>query len=49
MSILLVLVPVAVALGLVGLAGFIWALKNRQYEDPDGAALRILSDDDLDH
>ncbi|MBV1701012.1 MAG: cbb3-type cytochrome oxidase assembly protein CcoS [Hyphomicrobiales bacterium] len=47
MSILLVLVPAAVALGLVGLAGFIWALKNRQYEDPDGSALRILSDDDI--
>jgi cbb3-type cytochrome oxidase maturation protein len=47
MTILLVLVPLALMLGLLGLAAFLWALRNGQYEDLDGAAMRILSDDDL--
>ena len=47
MTILLVLVPLALLLGLLGLAAFLWALRNGQYEDLDGAALRVLSDDDL--
>jgi cbb3-type cytochrome oxidase maturation protein len=40
------LVPIALALGLVGLGAFMWALKSGQYEDLDGAAERILFDDD---
>jgi cbb3-type cytochrome oxidase maturation protein len=48
MTILLVLVPLALMLGLLGLAAFLWALRNGQYEDLDGAAMRILSDDDLE-
>jgi cbb3-type cytochrome oxidase maturation protein len=47
MTILLVLVPIALTLGGLGLAAFLWALRNGQYEDLEGAALRILSDDDL--
>jgi cbb3-type cytochrome oxidase maturation protein len=47
MTILLVLVPIALALGGLGLAAFLWALRNGQYEDLEGAAMRILSDDDL--
>ena len=46
MDSLLVLVPAALVLGLVGLAAFLWALRNGQYDDPDGAAGRILFDDD---
>ncbi len=46
MSVLLYLIPIALFLGLVGLGGFIWALKSGQYEDLDGEALRILDDDD---
>ena len=46
MSILLYLIPVALALGLVGLAAFLWSLKSDQYDDLDGAAQRILMDDD---
>ena len=46
MSILLYLIPIALILGLIGLAAFIWALKSGQYEDLDGAARRILIDDD---
>ena len=47
MNVLIYLVPLALLLGLTGLAGFLWALKSGQYEDLDGAALRILPDDDV--
>lgn len=47
MNVLVYLVPMALGLGLLGLAAFFWSLKNRQYEDLEGAALRMLSDDDL--
>lgn len=40
------LIPLAIGAGLVGLAAFLWALHNGQYDDLDGAALRILIDDD---
>jgi cbb3-type cytochrome oxidase maturation protein len=43
---LLMLIPVALLLGLLGLGGFLWALKSGQFEDLDGAANRILFDDD---
>jgi cbb3-type cytochrome oxidase maturation protein len=43
---LLYLIPTALFLGLLGLAAFLWALKNGQFDDPDGAAERILFDDD---
>lgn len=46
MDSLLVLVPVALLLGLIALAAFLWALRTGQYDDPDGAAGRILFDDD---
>jgi cbb3-type cytochrome oxidase maturation protein len=45
MSILLYLMPVALLLGLVGLGAFIWSIKSGQYDDLDGAAQRILIDD----
>lgn len=45
MNVLVFLVPAALFLGLLGLAGFLWTLRNRQYEDLDGAASRILFDD----
>ena len=46
MSGLLYLIPIALFLGLVGLGAFIWTLKSGQYDDLDGAAERILYDDD---
>ena len=46
MNILLWLIPAALLLGLLGLLGFLWALKSGQFEDLDGAAHRILFDDD---
>lgn len=48
MTILIYLIPVALLLGGLGLAGFLWALRSGQYEDLDGAASRILFDDDDD-
>ncbi len=48
MSGLLYLIPIALILGGVGLAAFLWALKSGQFEDPEGAAARILLDDDLE-
>ncbi|MGX9963889.1 cbb3-type cytochrome oxidase assembly protein CcoS [Roseomonas sp. F4] len=45
MNALVLLVPIALLLGLLGLALFLWTLRNRQYEDLDGAAARILFDD----
>ena len=46
MNALLYLIPIALFLGLLGLAGFLWSLKSGQYDDLDGAAQRILFDDD---
>lgn len=46
MEVLIFLVPMALALGLIGLAGFVWSLKSGQYEDLDGAAWRAIADED---
>jgi cbb3-type cytochrome oxidase maturation protein len=40
------LLPVALLLGLLGLVGFLWCLKARQYDDLEGAAVRSLLDTD---
>ena len=48
MTALVFLVTIALFLGLLGLVAFFWALKNGQYEDIDGAAWRVLQDDDPD-
>lgn len=42
---LLLLIPVALGLGLLGLLAFIWCLRNAQYDDLEGAANRILLDE----
>ena len=46
MSVLVYLIPIALALGALGLVAFLWALRSGQFEDLDGAAERILFDDD---
>lgn len=48
MSILLYLIPIALTLGFAGLAAFLWAMKNGQFEDLDGAPHRMLRDDEDD-
>jgi cbb3-type cytochrome oxidase maturation protein len=47
MNVLIYLVPLALTLGLTGLVAFLWSLKSGQYDDLDGAAVRILPDDDM--
>lgn len=46
MNTLVYLIPVALLLGGLGLAGFLWALRSGQYDDLEGAAQRILLDPD---
>ncbi|MCX7631049.1 MAG: cbb3-type cytochrome oxidase assembly protein CcoS [Geminicoccaceae bacterium] len=48
MSGLLYLIPIALFMGLLGLLAFVWALKSGQFEDLDGAAQRILLDEEED-
>lgn len=45
MSVIAFLIPIAIGLGLLGLLGFFWAVRSGQYDDPQGAAARILMDD----
>ena len=40
------LIPIALVLGVAGLGAFLWSLRNGQYDDLEGAAERILFDDD---
>ena len=46
MDVIVYLIPIAIFLGAIGLAAFFWSLRNGQYDDLDGAAERILFDDD---
>lgn len=46
MKVLIYLIPIALLLGVGGLAAFLWALRSGQFDDLDGAAHRILFDDD---
>ncbi len=48
MTELLWLIPAALFLSLIGLVGFLWSLKSGQFDDLDGAAERILFDDEFD-
>jgi cbb3-type cytochrome oxidase maturation protein len=46
MSALLYLIPISILLGVVALFTFLWTVKNGQYEDLEGAANRVLTDED---
>lgn len=46
MDALIFLIPIALGLGLLGLGAFLWSLKSGQYDDMEGAAERILFDDE---
>ena len=46
MDVIAYLLPIALFLGLLGLVAFIWALRSGQFDDLDGAAHRILIDED---
>jgi cbb3-type cytochrome oxidase maturation protein len=45
MTSLLFLIPVALGLGFAGLVAFLWSVRSGQYDDLDGAAVRMLEDD----
>jgi len=45
-NVVLILIPIALLLGLSGLAAFMRALRTGQFDDLDGAALRILDKDE---
>jgi cbb3-type cytochrome oxidase maturation protein len=46
MTSLAVLIPVALGLGLLGLGAFFWSLTSDQFDDLDGAAVRVLEEDE---
>jgi cbb3-type cytochrome oxidase maturation protein len=46
MEVMVILVPLALGLGLVGLLAFLWSLKSGQYDDLEGAAWRAIADDE---
>lgn len=45
MDILGILIPVSLFLGFLGLAFFVWAMRNHQFDDPQGDAFRIITKD----
>ena len=49
MEVLVILVPLALGLGFVGLLGFLWSLKSGQYDDLEGAAWRAIAEDEPAH
>ncbi|AAM54767.1 cbb3-type cytochrome oxidase assembly protein CcoS [Rhizobium sp. MC63] len=48
MNMLIYLMPIALLMGGMGLLAFLWSLTSRQYEDLEGAAWRILVEDETD-
>ncbi|MEM8789314.1 MAG: cbb3-type cytochrome oxidase assembly protein CcoS [Pseudomonadota bacterium] len=46
MNVLVVLIPCSLFLGLCALAAFVWTLRSKQYDDPEGDAARVLLDED---
>ncbi|MCI5076368.1 cbb3-type cytochrome oxidase assembly protein CcoS [Oricola sp.] len=45
MNVLIYLIPIALALGALGLGAFLWSMRSGQYQDLDGAAERILDEE----
>ncbi len=43
MNVLTYLIPISLILGGLGLLGFVYTLRSRQYDDPEGDSRRILS------
>ncbi len=48
MEVIYGLIPGMLLLGVVGVVVFFWAVKSGQYDDMDGAANRVLMDDDFE-
>ena len=47
MTALLYLIPISILLGGIALVVFLWTVRNGQYDDLEGAAVRILTDEDV--
>jgi cbb3-type cytochrome oxidase maturation protein len=45
MNVLVILIPVSLILGAIGLVAFLWTVRSDQYDDDKGNAARILLDD----
>lgn len=48
MTVIGYLLPIALLCGLIALGAFFWSLKSGQFDDMDGAALRIFIDDEAE-
>lgn len=46
LKIIIYLIPISIFLGAIGLAAFLWSFRSGQYQDMDGAAERVLLDED---
>ena len=46
MNVLVILIPVSLILGGMGIVAFLWTVRHNQYEDIEGDATRILFDDE---
>lgn len=46
MSVLALLIPTSLVLGLIGLGAFLWSMSSGQYDDLRGSAERVLDSDD---
>jgi cbb3-type cytochrome oxidase maturation protein len=44
---LVYLIVIALALGGLGIVGLFWSIRSNQFSDMNGAANRILYDDDI--
>lgn len=47
MEAMIYLIPITLVMGVASFAVFLWSLRSKQYEDPQGAAWRVLGDDSL--
>jgi cbb3-type cytochrome oxidase maturation protein len=47
MEAMIYLIPITLVMGVASFVVFIWSLRSRQYDDPKGAAYRILMDDEI--
>lgn len=47
MSALYLLVAISISIAGFFLVAFIWTVKDRQYDDKDGAAMRMLYEEDI--
>lgn len=47
MGVLLYMIPLTLLLGGVAILAFLWSIKSGQFDDLEGASMRILIDDDI--